>query len=842
MGFLAPIIAAALSITSATAISALTFALNVIATIGLTFASTLLTPKPKKSAGGSGIKVTVRDPIAARRRVFGMTRVGGTLVYFTSTVNNKYLHMIIALAEGPVESIEKVYVNDTEVTFPAGGGNVTTGEYANLIFIQPKLGTPDQEAITSFVSGIFAYGTKEWSADHKLSGVAYMYVRLQWNDKKWVGGVPNVTAVVKGDKCYDPRSATTAWTDNPALIIRHLLTLPPAQGGVGAVASEIDDVNFAAQANICDELVTLAAGGTEKRYTASGILTLDEGSTPQEVMQSLLTACGGRLSFQGGKWRLFVAAWRAPTFDIIDGLLRGPIQVETRRSRRDQFNAIKGTFSSPADRYINRDYPAITSSTFEAEDGGTRIYRDYALEWTVSSSMAQRLAKIELYRSREPISVMLQCSLAAYEIAVADVVTVTHARFGWNAKTFEVTDVRWALDDSGAIGIDLTLRETSSTVYSWNATDEQLLEAAPATAYPAWNQVEPPNGLTITEELYESRGAAGVRNRVSVSFPTSPDAFVVGFDVGLKLTTDTDWISLPRVIAPPAIIDDVKAGIYKFRIRSVNQLGATSDWVEITQEIYGLAAPPASPENLKLQGAGGLGILTWSRSPDLDVRIGGKVMVKHSPALTGATWDAATSASDPLPGDSTLAVVPLQAGTYMVRFVDSSGVYSLSYASVSADQASINAFSTLATITEHSAFSGTKTNVVVASGALELDADEIDGTYLFASGANLGAVKNVRVTRTLSALAFNPYDTFDSDELFDSAEMFDGGDVDADAWVEMRTSQTSPSGSPTWSEWRRVDASETRAWGFQFRARLVAADTSANIQIDELGAKIEELA
>lgn len=832
-----PVSAAIISAFSLTgyAATAVQIAVGLVVSVGLTFVSQALSPKPKaRGMTETGVQVTSRDPIAPRRRVFGRTRVAGTLVFFGSTNDNKFLHMAIALCEGPVDAVESVLVNDEAVTLD-GSGFVSGGSYAGKCRIRVHLGGADQMA-DPYLMAFFP----EWTSEHRLRGVAWLYARLEWDQNVWTGGLPNITAVVRGERVFDPRSGSTAWSENTALILRHVLTLPARDGGVGALASEIDDTNFAAAANICDETVALAGGGTEARYAAAGVLDLGEGNTPQEIVQSLLTACGGTLTFVGGKWRVYPAAWRSPSFAVTDSILRGPISVETRISRRAQFNAVKGTYSSPADRYVMRDYPAITSAAFEAEDGGTRITKELKFDWTTSAARAQRLAKIELYRSREPITCVVQCNLSAYPVTVGDVVSVTHERFGWSAKPFEVSDVRWSQEEDGLLGIDLTLRETSAAVYDWSASEEQLVAAAPATALPNWSAPIAPNGLTITEELYEARGSSGVRNRVKIAFPTSPDAFVTGFDAAYRLSGTSDWINLPRVIAPPAIADDLAKGLYEFRVRSVNALGAVSTWTTTTKEIFGLAAAPTPPGTLSLQAAGGLAVLRWPRSPDLDVRIGGRVVVKHAPATAGVTWDTATSAAEPLPGDSTLAVLPLQTGTYLVDYVDSSGIRSGTAAAVTSEQASVLAFAQLSSLTEHSGFLGTKTNCTVASGQLQLSSGQTDGTYAFSAGLSAGALKTVRVTRTLAAVAFNPSDQFDSAELFDSSELFDGGTVDADAWVEMRTSPTDPNGSPVWSEWRRIDAAEVRAWGFEFRARLVAASGAENVAISQLSVKIEE--
>lgn len=72
------------------------------------------------------------------------------------------------------------------------------------------------------------------------------------------GGLPNISAKVKGKKVYDPRDGLTKYTTNAALIQRDYLLMPKEDGGVGAEADEIDEDSFIEAANICDENVPSA--------------------------------------------------------------------------------------------------------------------------------------------------------------------------------------------------------------------------------------------------------------------------------------------------------------------------------------------------------------------------------------------------------------------------------------------------------------------------------------------------------------------------------------------------------------------------------------------------------
>ena len=67
----------------------------------------------------------------------------------------------------------------------------------------------------------------------------------------------------------------------------------------------------------------------------------------------------------------------------------------------------------------------------------------------------------------------------------------------------------------------------------------------------------------------------------------------------------------------------------------------------------------------------------------------------------------------------------------------------------------------------------------------------------------------------------------------------DGAEVDV--FVECRTTQTNPSGSPTWSPWSRVDSHELQAWGVQARASLNSYDPSFTPVITQMRLAADEV-
>ena len=250
--------------------------------------------------------------------------------------------------------------------------------------------------------------------------------------------------------------------------------------------------------------------GTEKRYACNGVIYSDQ--SPRDIIEDMLTAMMGKVVPVGGKWHIRAAAFDAPTIVLTENDARDKIKIQTRRSRRDLFNSVRGLYLSPVNNFQKTDFPIITNATFETEDGGVRIVQDIELPFTISSSATQRLGFLHLLQNRQQISVTYPCKLSGLALRAGDFVEVTNARLGWTLKDFEVMD--WKLvqfeDDSGvpAFGVDLELRETAATIFDFNpATDEVPIDPAPNTSLPS-----PFGNIALVSSFIERTGFTEIKH------------------------------------------------------------------------------------------------------------------------------------------------------------------------------------------------------------------------------------------------------------------------------------------------------------------------------------------
>ena len=157
-----------------------------VANLALGFISKALTPEPDlpsfqgsfNSIRSTGATQQFRQAVTERRIIYGEARVSGPIVFASVSNNNKFLHLVIALASHEVEEIGEVLINDVSITDDMldGSNIVDEGKYDGLVRIKKHLGTAAQTADSDLVSDV-----GEWTSNHRLRGIAYIYVRLKWD-------------------------------------------------------------------------------------------------------------------------------------------------------------------------------------------------------------------------------------------------------------------------------------------------------------------------------------------------------------------------------------------------------------------------------------------------------------------------------------------------------------------------------------------------------------------------------------------------------------------------------------------------------------------------------------
>lgn len=233
--------------------------LSVVASVAYSRQQSNKMKKALKRLGDIGAEAqdrsfTHKDPAGFRRLVYGECRVGGNIIFIhVNGTNNEYLHLVVAMASHEVTSFSNLQLDDEVVTLDGSGA--ATGRFGNHLDAHFFLGSPSQTSNAALQANC----PEVWTSDHRLRGTAGVYIRLKYNTNLFPNGIPNITALCRGKKVFDPRSSLTVWSNNAALILADYLTTEQKDGGMGFdFASEIDIPELIASANNCDELVELA--------------------------------------------------------------------------------------------------------------------------------------------------------------------------------------------------------------------------------------------------------------------------------------------------------------------------------------------------------------------------------------------------------------------------------------------------------------------------------------------------------------------------------------------------------------------------------------------------------
>jgi hypothetical protein len=496
----APHIAAAIGVNAITA--------GTIAAVGASLALStasmaLFGPKVPKTQI-SRLNVSL-DPSTPRKVVFGTTAMPLDLRYHESSgTDQEYVDYIIAVAAHKVTSIDEIWFEEKQAWTLAGG---VTAAYSGYLTVAVRTEGTDANYIS-------INGGSKWGSSRRLTGCAYLHLRIKrtGNDKKaespLANGLPSrVTVIGNGALLYDPRKDSTvpggsgthradnqatwgAYTDaddcdNPVLQLLWWLIgwqiNDKLSVGCGVPYTRIDMESFITAANICDENVTLAIGGTQKRYRASG--TASDADDRLEIINTLLASMNATLRDNGGK--LTVTAMKNDLADYVltfnENDMLGEFDWQQTRGLTENYNIARGRYVDPSTNSLYQmvDYPEVG---FASPDGIERVM-SIDLPYIEDGRRAQRIAKQILQRNQYRGMFSATFNAKALGCQVGDVVRVSLETLGWTNKPFRVVSQEIRFDGQ----VPMALVEENAAIYAWDADDSAPVTPTAPTIYDPLN-------------------------------------------------------------------------------------------------------------------------------------------------------------------------------------------------------------------------------------------------------------------------------------------------------------------------------------------------------------------
>lgn len=515
-------------------------------------------------------KQMLRSPSASETVIVGKTVASGLLFFAEEEPGeqeeNEKITLALALAGHPIDRVGKIWLGDDLIeTF----GDKASWELHN-----------DRKDADPFM----LKNCPSWKEDMIGRGMAWLRVTLTFDQEKFPYGLPNVKCEIWGKKLFDPRTGKTEWSNNGALVIldyyRDYLKVPD---------SDIDFESFKQSADLCDESVSDAENGSERRYTLNGAYDLNE--SPSSVLEAMHKCINAEPTFTAGKHGIQVGAYYGPALKTItESQLIDTVTCTPEAGLKDATNAVYGTFIDAEQLYTKTDFTPVIVNEWIEEDG-LEIRENVDYRFVTSPYQAQRLARQYLRKKKAGRRVQLTMNLDGYAYRPGEVVLLDLPSLNISGLEFRIAE--WTFH--ALEGVSLTLEEDGAYLY------EDVI------------------GKPFVRPPFTKLPTGGVAAPINLAFvPLSITDIVQGYVSWQNVASDIRYntvnilqngkvIQSIQVPGERVDINGLTRGTYRVEVRAINVAGAMSapaisDFaiqappapisVEITPGMFSLTASP----------------------------------------------------------------------------------------------------------------------------------------------------------------------------------------------------------------------------------------------------------
>ena len=475
-----------------------------------------------------GILLNTQSAVKGIPVIYGKRQAGGTRVYMgTGGDNNKYLYVILAVAEGEIDGYTKVFINDEEQklldsgnsAMPVFTGNDTITQEKDLTLSSK---TPSGEASSYFKDGrslatialytgrenqnansLFVNAAPGWNQNGRLRGVAYIAARFEFLTGALAGqnpwsGVPEIRVELRGKKVlktytsandtntdtstYEAQSVATgvnafAFSQNPADCLLDYLRNP--RYGKGLKDNRINFASFDTQQAIFEQSFTLQNNPLVVSFLFRCDAVLNTEDTLFNNTKRLLQSCRSFLPYINGKYELRVEANVAANdvIEITDDMIIGDINIQSE-DKNAKYNEAQVTYANE-DKNYDSDTVIFQNATHIATDGEPLILSTSHPTLTNYNRVLQ-YAKYLVERSRNQLAVSVKVTNEGQSIVSGDVVKINHqyktTTTGTNMTDFLFKAPTFSDVTQDGTAPEMLFRVVSTKLNYDNTVDLQLLE------------------------------------------------------------------------------------------------------------------------------------------------------------------------------------------------------------------------------------------------------------------------------------------------------------------------------------------------------------------------------
>lgn len=483
--------------------------------------------RARAGSRAEGIRANYRGTHDHHLLVFGKARVGGKVLDQETSAGadweNQNYHIRIAHSlchAGGCVGIGDLWLDDTRVPNGAIVGDPTTGMRdvnlatygTGMVKLRHWLGTAAQgnDAGMPGSAGAATAYCRGMASTH------FELIRVNDDEKMrnvFKYGPPVLNVEQLGIRCYDPRLDSTmggsgtqrandplTWGtvgyDNPALWIGTYLIMSESDGGCGEDQLVTDAewwASVAAAANESDSAIS-TPGGNIPKYSGAGLVlsSLDHKSVNLQKMLDCMGPKARLVPINGStSYRLHASAYRAPTATITqDWLADEGYEIDTRPLDEALYNAVRVNYDDPALDYKTIEAPPYTSSTYEAEDGGDRLWSDLTLPGVKHAYRAQYFAQQHHKASRYQATITLTLNMRAMDLEHWETCNIELPGVDLTGRVWRVAFYK----DLGT-RIQIVFEEDHASIYTVDAFKTPVASGTSGAAY----QVPPlPTSITAT--------------------------------------------------------------------------------------------------------------------------------------------------------------------------------------------------------------------------------------------------------------------------------------------------------------------------------------------------------
>ena len=355
--------------------------------------------------------------------------------------------------------------------------------------------------------------------------------------------------------------------------------------------------------------------------------------------------------------------------------------------------------------------------------------------------------------------------------------------------------------------------------------------------------IGPCTELNLTESKYQiSPVLIGARCTFSWLAPLG----AVRYAVTYQFQDDTPVV-LDNVFSSSVDIEPTREGTWYFTVWAINSIGVRSPPASVTAQLMALNMPPGDVKGFQMDIYNDAANLTWLPAEDLDVLVGGQVVIRFSTRLsTTVMWEEANQIAT-FSGAQTNGFAPLMKGTYFAKFRNSSGRMSAAAAIVISTTGPLRDFDLVEDLAQQPAYAGEKINMITDYGVLYLERDadgyavDTQGGYYFDQQVDLGKVYTCRCTAYLEGAVYQYFNDVDTWPDWDAVEDVDGFKIDEGGGIVLAsTTNVDPATAveEDWAPWTRLIAADLTFRCIRFSMACQVKDTTMGIGITSLGAVV----